>query len=84
MSYLPPLVVVLLTAVAATFLYRAVWYLAARESSRYLGRRFRESILSRSHGQRVKAFWGNLLLALVCVALIVVLGAYLGSVGYSI
>lgn len=83
-SLLPPLLVVFLAAGAATFLYRAFWFLFAKDGSSYLGRRFRESILSRSHSQRLKAFWGNLLLAFLCVGLIVALGLMLGSSGYSI
>ena len=68
--------VLLLVVAAASFAYRAFWMLRARPSSRYVGSRFRR--------QRRRAFWGNVLLCVLCVAAMVLVGVLVGGMGGSV
>lgn len=66
--------VLLLVVAAASFAYRAFWMLRARPSSRYVGSRFRDEVVAMSRRQRRRAFWGNVLLCVLCVAAMVLVG----------
>ena len=70
--------VLLLVVAAASFAYRAFWMLRARPSSRYVGSRFRDEVVAMSRRQRRRAFWGNVLLCVLCVAAMVLVGVLVG------
>ena len=72
--------VLLLVVAAASFAYRAFWMLRARPSSRYVGSRFRDEVVAMSRRQRRRAFWGNVLLCVLCVAAMVLVGVLVGGV----
>ena len=72
--------VLLLVVAAASFAYRAFWMLRARPSSRYVGSRFRDEVVAMSRRQRRRAFWGNVLLCVLCVAAMVLVGVLVGVV----
>ena len=71
--------VLLLVVAAASFAYRAFWMLRARPSSRYVGSRFRDEVVAMS-----RAFWGNVLLCVLCVAAMVLVGVLVGGMGGSV
>ena len=73
--------VLLLVVAAASFAYRAFWMLRARPSSRYVGSRFRDEVVAMSRRQRRRAFWGNVLLCVLCVAAMVLVGVLVGGMG---
>ena len=75
--------VLLLVVAAASFAYRAFWMLRARPSSRYVGSRFRDEV-AMSRRQRRRAFWGNVLLCVLCVAAMVLVGVLVGGMGGSV
>ena len=74
----------LLVVAAASFAYRAFWMLRARPSSRYVGSRFRDEVVAMSRRQRRRAFWGNVLLCVLCVAAMVLVGVLVGGMGGSV
>ena len=76
--------VLLLVVAAASFAYRAFWMLRARPSSRYVGSRFRDEVVAMSRRQRRRAFWGNVLLCVLCVAAMVLVGVLVGGMGGSV
>ena len=76
--------VLLLVVAAASFAYRAFWMLRARPSSRYVGSRFRDEVVAMSRRQRRRAFRGNVLLCVLCVAAMVLVGVLVGGMGGSV
>ena len=62
-----------------------MWHvLRARPSSRYVGSRFRDEVVAMSRRQRRRAFWGNVLLCVLCVAAMVLVGVLVGGMGGSV
>ena len=62
--------VLLLVVAAASFAYRAFW--------------IRDEVVAMSRRQRRRAFWGNVLLCVLCVAAMVLVGVLVGGMGGSV
>ena len=46
--------------------------------------RFRDEVVAMSRRQRRRAFWGNVLLCVLCVAAMVLVGVLVGGMGGSV
>lgn len=81
---MPAIIMVVLTAGAATFLYRAFVLLTVKENSTTVGRRAKDRVLAMGMRKRRSRAIVMLVCAVVCFLLMITVGIVLAHSGYSV
>ncbi len=81
---MPAIIMVVLMAGAATFLYRAFVLLTVKENSTTVGRRAKDRVLAMGMRKRRSRAIVMLVCAVVCFLLMIAVGIVLAHSGYSV
>lgn len=81
---MPAIIMVVLMAGAATFLYRAFVLLTVKENSTTVGRRAKDRVLAMGMRKRRSRAIVMLVCAVVCFLLTITVGIVLAHSGYSV
>lgn len=81
---MPAIIMVVLMAGAATFLYRAFVLLTVKEDSTTVGRRAKDRVLAMGMRKRRSRAIVMLVCAVVCFLLMIAVGIVLAHSGYSV
>lgn len=81
---MPAIIMVVLMAGAATFLYRAFVRLTVKENSTTVGRRAKDRVLAMGMRKRRSRAIVMLVCAVVCFLLMITVGIVLAHSGYSV
>lgn len=81
---MPAIIMVVLMAGAATFLYRAFVLLTVKENSTTVGRRAKDRVLAMGMRKRRSRAIVMLVCAVVCFLLMITVGIALAHSGYSV
>lgn len=81
---MPAIIMVVLMAGAATFLYRAFVLLTVKENSTTVGRRAKDRVLAMGMRKRRSRAIVMLVCAVVCSLLMITVGIVLAHSGYSV
>lgn len=76
--------ILVLMVLAASCLYEAVVYLAVKQKSTFVGRKTKEKVLAMGRKARQGKATLFIVLAIVCFALMVVVGIVMAHTGYSV
>ena len=81
---MPAIIMVVLMAGAATFLYRAFVLLTVKENSTTVGRRAKDRVLAMGMRKRGSRAIVMLVCAVVCLLLMITVGIVLAHSGYAV
>ncbi|WP_137655375.1 hypothetical protein [Bifidobacterium moukalabense] len=81
---MPAIIMVVLMAAAATFLYRAFVLLTVKESSTTVGRRTKDRVLAMGMRKRRSRAIVMLVCSVVCFLLMITVGIVLAHSGYAV
>lgn len=81
---MPAIIMVVLMAGAATFLYRAIVMLTVKENSTTVGRRAKDRVLAMGMRKRRSRAIVMLVCAVVCFLLMITVGIVLAHSGYAV